>query len=198
MQGIVSVWAALPAAKKVFLIGAAVATIFAFSLLARTASAPSMALLYAGLDPSAAGEVLAILETMDVETDVRGDAIYVTASRRDSVRMTLAREGQPRQGQAGYELLEDLNGFSTTSDIFDATYWRAKEGELARTILSSPGVRTARVHIARDRAGAFSRHAPKTKAVVTVSMGRGALDVCLLYTSPSPRDRTRSRMPSSA
>ena len=26
----------------------------------------------------------------------------------------------------------------------------------------------------------------------------GALSVCLLYTSPSPRDRTRSRMPSSA
>ena len=25
-----------------------------------------------------------------------------------------------------------------------------------------------------------------------------ALDACLLYTSPSPRDRTRSRMPSSA
>ena len=25
-----------------------------------------------------------------------------------------------------------------------------------------------------------------------------ALSVCLLYTSPSPRDRTRSRMPSSA
>ena len=24
------------------------------------------------------------------------------------------------------------------------------------------------------------------------------VDVCLLYTSPSPRDRTRSRMPSSA
>ena len=24
------------------------------------------------------------------------------------------------------------------------------------------------------------------------------LEVCLLYTSPSPRDRTRSRMPSSA
>ena len=25
-----------------------------------------------------------------------------------------------------------------------------------------------------------------------------AADICLLYTSPSPRDRTRSRMPSSA
>ena len=26
----------------------------------------------------------------------------------------------------------------------------------------------------------------------------GAIESCLLYTSPSPRDRTRSRMPSSA
>ena len=28
--------------------------------------------------------------------------------------------------------------------------------------------------------------------------GAGLVKVCLLYTSPSPRDRTRSRMPSSA
>ena len=28
--------------------------------------------------------------------------------------------------------------------------------------------------------------------------GDGVFDRCLLYTSPSPRDRTRSRMPSSA
>ena len=26
----------------------------------------------------------------------------------------------------------------------------------------------------------------------------GTIEACLLYTSPSPRDRTRSRMPSSA
>ena len=39
---------------------------------------------------------------------------------------------------------------------------------------------------------------------IDVNMGRGVLTLtahrssCLLYTSPSPRDRTRSRMPSSA
>ena len=27
---------------------------------------------------------------------------------------------------------------------------------------------------------------------------RGAVEICLLYTSPSPRDRQKSRMPSSA
>ena len=31
-----------------------------------------------------------------------------------------------------------------------------------------------------------------------VRSSAGLFDVCLLYTSPSPRDRTRSRMPSSA
>ena len=38
----------------------------------------------------------------------------------------------------------------------------------------------------------YGRKKPKTDAVAEVSK------VCLLYTSPSPRDRTRSRMPSSA
>ena len=31
-----------------------------------------------------------------------------------------------------------------------------------------------------------------------IDINDGNLNVCLLYTSPSPRDRTRSRMPSSA
>ena len=35
---------------------------------------------------------------------------------------------------------------------------------------------------------------PAVAAVAT----QGLIQLCLLYTSPSPRDRTRSRMPSSA
>ena len=31
-----------------------------------------------------------------------------------------------------------------------------------------------------------------------LGMGQNSIVICLLYTSPSPRDRTRSRMPSSA
>ena len=33
---------------------------------------------------------------------------------------------------------------------------------------------------------------------LTYAADCGNVDICLLYTSPSPRDRTRSRMPSSA
>ena len=35
------------------------------------------------------------------------------------------------------------------------------------------------------------------KAILVSAVG-GLYMICLLYTSPSPRDRTRSRMPSSA
>lgn len=176
MQGLVSVWRALPMQKRLLVIGALAATVITFSMLARSATTTSMALLYAGLDPSAAGDVLTSLERMDVKSEVRGDAIYVDSGRRDAVRMALAKEGLPQQGQAGFELLESLNGFSTTSDLFDATYWRAKEGELARTILATPGVKAARVHIAQQKSSAFSRRGSAPKAVVTVTMQRGALN----------------------
>jgi len=176
MQGLFTFWQALPVAKQITLVGSVLATIFVFSILARTASAPSMALLYSGLAPSSSGEVISALERLNVETEVRGDSIYVASGERDFVRMSLAREGLPQQGQAGYELFESLSGFSTTSDIFDVTYWRAMEGELARTILAAPGVQAARVHIAYERNVSFSRSRSKPKAVVTVTMGRGSLD----------------------
>lgn len=176
MQGLVSVWRILSPAKRLMLVGAVAATIFMFTLLARSASAPSMSLLYAGLDGRTAGEVVAALQSADTPYDIRGEAIFVPSARRDAIRMQLAGQGLPEQGQAGYELLDQLNGFATTSDMFDATYWRAKEGELARTILASPGVRAARVHIATQHAGPFARNAPAPTGVVTVTMGGAQLD----------------------
>ena len=44
--------------------------------------------------------------------------------------------------------------------------------------------------------GEFLVHAAKN--ILTKDCKRMKIKPCLLYTSPSPRDRTRSRMPSSA
>ncbi|MBT8473299.1 MAG: flagellar M-ring protein FliF [Marinicaulis sp.] len=175
MQGLISTWNALPLIKRFVLLAAIAATTIAFSMLARTASAPEMAFLYSGLEPETAGDVISALEQMNVTMDVRGDTIYVPTKKRDFVRMALARDGLPRQGQAGYELLEELNGFSTSSDVFDVAYWRAIEGELARTILATPGIQAARVHIAKQQNATFRRNRSEPKAVVTVTMARGVL-----------------------
>ncbi len=107
--------------------------------------------------------------------EVREASIYVDGGQRDAVRMALATEGLPASGPAGYELLDNLSGFGTTSQMFDAAYWRAKEGELARTITAAPNVRAARVHLANPVNQPFAR-TPSGTASVTVTMARGALD----------------------
>jgi flagellar M-ring protein FliF len=172
----INAWRALPIRNKVAAAGAIVFILLMLALLGRAASTPRMALLYSGLDPSASGEILEALESMDIASEVRGDAIFVPERRRDATRMALAREGLPRQSQAGFELLDELSGFSTSSEMFDAAYWRAKEGELARTIIAERGVKSARVHLAIPKRSAFSREKVSPSAVVTAGMNRGRLD----------------------
>ena len=61
-----------------------------------------------------------------------------------------------------------------------------------------------RINMLRDKKGVFlGRYAenPLTGEQIPIYAGNfvvASYGTCLLYTSPSPRDRTRSRMPSSA
>ncbi len=171
---LVTVWSALGPRRRVIVAGAALTAFLAVLLLGRMATAPSMALLYAGLEPAAAGAVVQALDQRGVAYEVRGDAIFVDAARRDLLRMALAEQGLPETGAAGYELLDRLSGFGTTARMFDAAYWRAKEGELARTILAWPQVRAARVHIAMPARRGFDRQTAPT-AAVTVRLAGGPL-----------------------
>ncbi len=177
MSKLAATWSHWSIQQKAVLAGVLLATFACFGTLMSAVSTPPMAMLYGGLDPAAAGDVLNALEAMDIRAEARGDAIYVPDTKRDSVRMALARQGLPQQGQPGFELLEELNGFATTAEMFDAAYWRAKEGELARTILSTPGVGSARVHLAVPKTSSFSRQRRMPTASVTVTMKRGRLDL---------------------
>ncbi|MBI1417352.1 MAG: flagellar M-ring protein FliF [Limimaricola sp.] len=174
MDAVLSLWRGLDLRRRMAVIGATLAVFAAVLLLAARTGQGDMALLYSGLDPTAAGEVLTALDQQAVKYDVRGSAIYVDASRRDVLRMTLAGQGLPASSAQGYEILDGLSGFGTTAQMFDAAYWRAKEGELARTILASPYVRAARVHISTPAASPFARDQHPT-AAVTVTTSGGAL-----------------------
>ncbi len=167
-------WSTLDPRKKIVFVLAAVAALVATLGLVRVATTPSLSLLYAGLDPSVAGDVVTSLDQRGITYEVRGNAIYVDAGSRDQARLSLASEGLPGSGIAGYELLDNLSGFGTTSQMFDAAYWRAKEGELARTLVSSSQVRSARVHIASGTNRPFERNANPT-ASVTIVANNGAL-----------------------
>ncbi|MBC7142577.1 MAG: flagellar M-ring protein FliF, partial [Rhodobacteraceae bacterium] len=172
MQQLTAVWQNIDPRRRVIVALATLAMFAAVMALANLATKPSMSLLYAGLDGNRSGEVLAALDQRSAIYEVRGTAIYVETARRDELRMTLAAEGLPANSGSGYELLDSLTGFGTTSQMFDAAYLRAKEGELARTIMALPQVRSARVHIADTRAqGLRAQSRPSASVAVTTTNG---------------------------
>lgn len=171
MQKLREYWDARTNRQRVILSAAFIISFLGIFILVGMAGRTQMALLYAGLDPARAGEVVQAIDRSGVKYDLRGEAIYVDARERDRLRLTLAGDGLPAQGSAGYELLDGISGFGTTSQMFDAAYWRAKEGELARTILSIPNVKTARVHLAASNARGFRRNAPSGASVTIQTNG---------------------------
>ncbi|MFT3974358.1 MAG: flagellar basal-body MS-ring/collar protein FliF [Amaricoccus sp.] len=175
MNQIRAFWDGLDTRRRLIAGLAALAVAAAIFGITRVATEPSYSMLYSGLDAAAAGEVVSELEAEGIAYQVDGTSILVDTPSRDRIRMALAAKGLPAGGPAGYEILDSLSGFGTTSQMFDAAYWRAKEGELARTITGSPNVRSARVHLANPVSQPFSR-TPAGSASVTVTMSRGELD----------------------
>ena len=174
MEQLSAIWLGLDGRRRFVVVAATLGMFAAVFLLAQMASKPRMSLLYAGLDASAAGEVVAALEARSAIVDVRGPAIYVEAGQRDALRLALAGEGLPQNGAQGYELLDALTGFGTTAQMFDAAYWRAKEGELARTITANRQFSAARVHISNPASDPF-RQGQVESASVSVVMNSGTM-----------------------
>jgi len=173
LNNLLSIWNGLNGQKKFVVVLATIAIIAMVTSIARLSTKPSMALLYSGLESSAAGDVVTALEAQGVPFEVRGSSIYVQSGQRDLARMTLAGQGLPSAGGAGYELLDNLSGFGTTSQMFDAAYWRAKEGELARTIATNSNIRSARVHISSVGSTPFALRQTPTASVSVVATGAG-------------------------
>ena len=171
VQQLFTAWSGLDTRKKITALVAVAALVVTVVAMTRIANRPSMTLLYAGLENGAAGDVVRALEQRGTAFEVRGGSIYVPTADRDELRLTLASEGLPMTGGRGYELLDSLNGFGTTSQMFDAAYWRAKEGELARTIVAGPFVSQARVHIAHAGSSPFQRSVRPTASVSVVPAG---------------------------
>ncbi len=173
MQQVLQIWSGLSPKRRIVM-GLATLAMFVTVLgIGRLATQPSLTLLYAGLEAGAAGEVVSALEQRGAAYQIRGDSIFVDGAVRDELRMTLASEGLPSNPVRGYELLDEMTGFGTTSQMFDSAAWRAKEGELARTIVSSPTIAMARVHIANAGTKPFQRDLEPTASVMLTPAGSG-------------------------
>jgi flagellar M-ring protein FliF len=149
----------------------AISVLLLVAWLASRAGAPT-GLLYAGLDPAEAGRIAQRLDELKVSYEAKGDGstILVPPAEVARIRMMLAANGLPHQGGAGYELLDTQSPMNMTSFMQRVQRLRALEGELARTVATLNGVRSARVHVVLPERDTFSRETPKPTASVAVTM----------------------------
>lgn len=153
-----------------------VGLLFFFVFVSLRVSTPSMRLLYADLSGTDSASVAAKLEESNILYDVSKDGtkIMVPDSDVGRARMLLAAAGLPNGGSMGYEIFDEQSGFGTTSFVQNINQVRALEGELARTIGSVQGIRSARVHLVLPQRELFSRDKQPSSASVFLNVHAGA------------------------
>ena len=99
--------------------------------------------------------------------------------------------------QAGVQL-RDLDAVAVTAGpgLAGALLVGVAAAKALALALDKPiyGINHLAAHVAVD----VVEHGPLPEPTMALLVSGGHSSLCLLYTSPSPRDRTRSRMPSSA
>lgn len=144
-------------------------------LMLRDTAGP-MSLLYADLDLREAGQVLDQLDRARIprQLEAGGSRILVPADQVDRARLLLAKEGLPSGGSIGNEIFDRSDGLTANSFQQGITQTRAMEGELARTIRTIQGVRSARVHLVLPRREPFARDRQEAQASVVLTMAGAA------------------------
>ncbi|MGD8339328.1 MAG: flagellar basal-body MS-ring/collar protein FliF, partial [Gammaproteobacteria bacterium] len=136
---------------------------------------PEFSALYSNLSDGEASEVVQALGTagIEYEVDQLTGSVRVKPAQLYEARMTLASAGLPRGSGAGFEMLQQESGITSSQFMENARYHNALETELARTISNLRPVQSARVHLALPRTTVFLRERESPSASVLVHLFPG-------------------------
>src|SRR5690606_3377115 len=144
--------------KRLAMLGGVGAAVIAIILTASIyLNRPSFETLYVGLDRNDVGQIgIALAEAgIRYAASSEGTSVMVPVGSTGQARMLLAERGLPTSSNAGYELFDNVGSFGLTSFMQEITRVRALEGEIARTIQSISGIKSARVHIVMPERASF-------------------------------------------
>lgn len=162
----------LPASGKISLFLVLVGAVTAGVLIKSHVRYSGYSYLYTNLSLTDSNAIAERLQSMNVETQIRGDAILVPGNRVLELRNTLASEGLPRGGGTGFEIFDKSN-FGATEFEQRVSYMRAVQGELSRTISAIDGVESARVHLVVPEKTLFRDETEQPRASVALNLHRG-------------------------
>jgi flagellar M-ring protein FliF len=172
-------WARIGPGQQMIVVSLALILIVAFAIWIGVARQPDWALLYGGLEPTDAGQIIGELQGQEVPYKLKdsGKSILVPADRVDELRISLATGGFTPSGATGYELL-DRTQLGLSDFLQRTNRSRAIEGELARTLMSLQEVRSARVHLTLPEPTPFiaEQAEPAASVVLLLSPPGATLD----------------------
>ncbi len=158
---------------RLVVMGAVVVGLIGFFIYLTTRlGSPHHSLLYSDLDLKDSARIVQHLESQNVPYELRqgGTSISVPGDKVARVRMAMAAQGLPSGGSMGYEIFDKADTLGATNFMQNVNLVRALEGELARTIQTISGVRTARVHLVLPKRELFSRERQQPSASVFLTM----------------------------
>ncbi len=125
--------------------------------------------------PTQAAELGRILEAARIpyQLDHKTSTLLVPAEHFYEARMQVAGSTETREGQSGYELLDEEQGFGVSQFMENTRHRRSIEGELSRSILTINGVQHARVLLAMPKSTTFLRDRRKPSASVSITLQPG-------------------------
>ena len=164
-------------ARLAAIVGVGIGAAVFLSMAVLRVTTPSMAVLYADLSFTEAQEIAARLDQEGVKYEMReragSVAILTQATDQTRLRIQLAGDGfVPAEG-VGYEIFDTTDTFGATTFQQNINRLRALEGELARTIASIAGVRSARVHLVLPERELFAREEKAASASIVVNAPAG-------------------------
>ena len=166
-------WAKLPPKLRVAATAVAAIGVVVGLVLALRGGGPKQ-VLFSGLDPRDASDVVATLDGAKIEYELEGGGTIVKVAMTDvdRARIVLAEQDLPKTGNVGFELFEDQS-FGLTDFAQRVNYLRALQGELERTISEIDAVSRARVHVTQPEKAVFEDEKVKPTASVSIDMLSG-------------------------
>lgn len=170
-QGMVN----LPVLKQAGLLVGLAASIALGVAIVLWSRSPDYSILYSSVTGQSAQEMVQVLSGagIDYRLDPDSGTLMVDSDKLHQAKLKLAAANLTQTDGVGFELLEDADGFGSSSFMQNARFHRAQEGELARTISSIAAVQTARVHLALPKQSAFIRSQRKASASVMLKLRPG-------------------------
>lgn len=172
-------WTSFSPVTKWAVIGSFFLTLLILIVFVFLNNRSEFSVLYSNLEPAEAGEIKTAIEAqaIPVEVSADGKTISVPEEQLANLKVSLAAEGIPENGNVNYGIFSENMGLGMTDRHFDVVERDAMQNELAYLIEQIDGVTEANVMITLPKENVWITDEEQTSTASIVIQGDSTLQL---------------------